>query len=190
MFRIFLATLVLTVFAFADGSVLKTGQITSYDTDGNVVTDGSVKDDGFYQMGKARSYDRSGDVVMDNATGLEWQDNENHTASWTEAITYCEDLPLDNGGWRLPTIEELETLLDDGKYNPSVSENVFQYISLDGYWSSTTYASRTYGAWLVNFGYGGSDGSDKTDNYYVRCVRGGQFDNSAINPSIIMYLLN
>ncbi len=69
---------------------------------GNVITDGSVKDDGFYQMGKARSYDRSSvGVVKDNATGLEWQDNYSDNggsikyANWQGALDYCSVLGLD-----------------------------------------------------------------------------------------------
>ncbi len=139
MFKILLSTLILTLLSLADGPMLKTGQTTSY----------SEFDDGHYQAGKARSYSRSGDVVTDNVTGLEWQDNETVQKSWAAAATYCNDLPLNGGGWRLPTIEELETLVDDGKYNPSVTENVFQHISLSYYWSSTTYVDDTSDVWGV-----------------------------------------
>ena len=56
----------------------KTGQTKSYDENGNSVTDGSVKDDGYYQTGFKLDYirDDNKDIVTDNVTGLMWQDNE------------------------------------------------------------------------------------------------------------------
>ncbi len=186
MFKMFLTTLVLTVFTFADGPVLKTGQTTSY----------AQFDDGFYQMGKARSYSRSAaGVVADHTTGLEWQDdvdsvqkpwvtqknydNGNYDdTSGDTATTYCRDLTLDGGGWRLPSIKELETLVDSSKDDPSVAENVFHRISSSGYWSTATYADYTSSAWVVHFSYGNSGSYTKDSNGYVRCVRVGQLQPS------------
>ena len=177
MFKMFLTTLVLTVFTFADAPLLKTGQTISYDTYGNVVTDGSVKDDGYYQMGKARSYSRSAvGVVKDNVTGLAWQDDtEAKTVmkNWDEAGLSCADLLLEGGGWRLPTILELQSIVVDGVYNPNIDTTVFvNYATTDNYWSSTTYAGSGSYAWLVNFYDGYTDSYNKTSIRYVRCVRG------------------
>jgi len=152
------------VLAFSGEPVLKTGQTTVH----------AEYDDGHHQAGVARSYSRSGDVVIDNATGLEWQDNETVRKMWSDAISYCSSLPLDSGGWRLPTIEELETLVDDGRYSPSTTEGVFQHISSYHYWSSTTNADSSDYAWGVHFYHGYSYSNTKTGSYYVRCVRGGQ----------------
>ena len=155
----------LTLFSLAEVPLLKTGQTTVY----------AAYDDGHYQTGATRSYSRSGDVVKDNVTGLEWQDDvDSVSKNWEGAKSYCSTLSLDHGGWRLPTIEELETLVDDGRYNPSVTEGVFQHISSSYYWSSTTYANNTNYAWVVYFYYGGSYSGAKTYGRYVRCVRGGQ----------------
>ncbi len=192
MFKIFLTTLVLTVFTFADGPVLKTGQTTSYDTDGNVVTDGSVKDDGYYQAGVARRYGRSAaGVVTDHTTGLKWQDNvvstdwpwvtqDNYndgnysdTAGDT-ATTYCNNLSLDDQTWRLPSIQELLTLPDASQYDPSLTEGVFNHFFSGFYWSSTTTAAKEKFAWNVYFVDGSPNQyykyNDKDYKYYVRCV--------------------
>ena len=57
----------------------KTGQTKSYDASGTEVTDGSIKDDGFYQKGIAPSYTRddANNIVTDHITGLQWQDDAN-----------------------------------------------------------------------------------------------------------------
>jgi Protein of unknown function (DUF1566) len=53
-----------------------------------------------------------GQVYVDSATQLEWQQNPvGGPLDFASAITHCNQLELQGGGWRLPTIEELRTLL-------------------------------------------------------------------------------
>ena len=151
---------------------LKTGQTTSYETN----------DDGTYQRGITRSYTVQGEdsnltrVVIDNATNLMWQDNNMTIGSankktWADAITYCDTL-IHNGksDWRLPSIEELVSITDKSRYNPAIN-SAFQNVVTSYYWSSTTDASGTSYAWVVNFNSGYDDGDGKTNTNYVRCVR-------------------
>jgi hypothetical protein len=67
----------------------KTGQTKSYDEDGNEVTDGSVKDDGYYQAGVDPSYTRDDtkQIVTDHITGLEWQDDEEANSTTKQWLT-------------------------------------------------------------------------------------------------------
>jgi hypothetical protein len=119
-------------------------------------------------------------IVRDNVTGLEWQQaTVPGTYTWAQAITYCENLVLPAGGysdWRLPTIKELSTLVDSSiPYpGPTINTTFFPGTVASYYWSSTTYAYYTSYAWGVSFGYGYVMYYDKTNNYYVRAVRGGQ----------------
>ena len=122
--------------------------------------------------------DDNTNIVRDTVTSLQWQDNGYPNKKWNDAIDYCSDLSL--GGytdWRLPNINELQTLVDYTKTNPALS-NVFAYGTGGGYcWSSTT-SVRSNGerAWFVDFSYGEVwDYYDSKDDYnYVRCVRAGQ----------------
>ncbi len=41
------------------------------------------------------------------------------------------------------------------------------------YWSSSTYANNPTNAWNVNFNDGNTNANNKTNNNYVRAVRGG-----------------
>jgi hypothetical protein len=182
MLKTTLLSFVLLGTLFADGPVLKTGQTTVY----------RAGDDGTYQAGIARSYTRNANgVVKDNATGLEWQDDvpsvekkwvtqANYDAgnyddtSGDTATTYCENLTLDGkSDWRAPTIEELVSITDKGRVNPSI-DPTFQNVPSSDYWSSTTYAGGTSRAWSVNFDNGYDPWGDKDNNRYVRCVRSGQ----------------
>ena len=117
-------------------------------------------------------------VVIDSNTGLEWQDNYNDTggniktATWQDAINYCESLTFDDGGWRLPNIRELISICDFSQVNPLINP-IFQYTTNSGYWSSTT-VSGDFGsdeAWSVDFVLGLMHNSFKKDYNHIRCVR-------------------
>ena len=154
----------------------KTGQTKSYDASGTEVTDGSNKDDGFYQKGTTPSYTRDDttNIVNDHVTGLQWQDNaeaKTITKNWADAKTYCNSLSLDGGGWRLPTIQELRGLSDYGRTNPAINP-VFVNSASNNYWSFTTYAGSSDSAWHIYLGYG-DQSNNKTSSDYVRCVRVG-----------------
>ncbi len=112
----------------------------------------------------------------DPKTGLEWQGDSPGEMTWQEALDYAESLTL--GGksdWRLPTLAELESLLDrtrgrsDGR--PLMREEVPFRDELS-YWSSTTFEHRTNNAWIAMFDGAYLLSYYKTNLYHVRCVRG------------------
>ncbi len=137
-----------------------------------------------YQRGEQSSpsfTDNYNGTVTDNKTGLVWQQGESEYMNWSSALSYCEGLSLGgNSDWRLPSIREIESLTDDARCWPAIDTTFFPGAHASVYWSSTTYASRPYYAWLVNFLLGSFTDDDKDssynlfDNFYVRCVRGGQ----------------
>jgi len=124
-------------------------------------------------------YTINADTVLDTETGLLWQRNipatpcaGAATCTLAQALGYCEGLSL--GGfsdWRLPTIKELQTLVDDRAYNPAIDATAFPATPATNFWSSSPYASNATDAWVVMF-YGGytSYGAVAGRNR-VRCVR-------------------
>jgi len=199
MFRIFTLCILLSGMVLADGEVLKTGQTQSYDTDGNVIADGSVKDDGYYQAGRSRSYSRSGDIVIDNITGLQWEDNETIMKPWVtqanyddgnysdtsgdSATTYCENFTLGTyDDWRLPSIEELHSISDYGQYRPAVTTNVFNNVNGSYYyWTSNSSFEGDRWALSIYVLSGQSSTQQKSTPLYVRCVRGGNIEDSNLS---------
>jgi len=107
---------------------------------------------------------------------LMWQDNKEAKTvqkDWYDAKGYCKNINLLGfNDWRLTTKKELETIVDKNR-TPTIKKE-FNNISSSGYWSSTTDASATGGAWYVSFYDGNSYYGNKSLNGYVRCVRGGQ----------------
>ena len=56
--------------------------------------------------------DTTNDVWIDSSTGLSWQIYPSvEEVVWEAAKTYCDYLPLAGGGWRLPTVSELRSLI-------------------------------------------------------------------------------
>jgi hypothetical protein len=123
-----------------------------------------------------------GAAVRDNETGLVWQRSPSAKNTWAIAVTQCTALTIVGGriGWRLPTVEELASLLDGNVGSPFLPighpfTNV-QVQSGEEYWSATSSVSDTQLVWVVGFSNGGSFNEAKappnTNNIW--CVRGGQ----------------
>jgi hypothetical protein len=134
----------------------------------------------------AGNYVDNGDgTVTDTSTGLMWQQTTAPgTYTWYQAMSYCGSLSLAGyTDWWLPTIDELKSLIDTS-YSPTINPTYFPGTAASWYWSSTTDASHTHGAWSVPFSNGyGSNGS-KSNSSDVRAVRGGHglFGNLVISP--------
>ncbi|MFO8049627.1 MAG: DUF1566 domain-containing protein, partial [Desulfosudaceae bacterium] len=90
------------------------------------------------------------DTVSDENTGLMWMqftaDNndddiidDNDKMNWQEALDWCEGLTLAGySDWRLPTIKELQSIVDIQTSEPAIDTNFFPDTgSNSAYWSST-----------------------------------------------------
>ena len=166
---------VVNVVAIKDGYRLKkTNQTISYDENGTLINDNSLKDDAFYQKGIDVNYYRDNDtqIVTDNITGLIWQDNESVEKDWNEADSYCSNLTLgDYSDWRLPTRVELNSIVDYGRDDIAINSK-FQNISASNYWSNTPLASNSDYIWNINFQDGYQYYNTRGYSLMVRCVRG------------------
>jgi len=95
----------------------------------------------------------------------------NNTVNWGDALAYCNTLSLSGRSWRLPSINELKSIVDETRSNPTIDTVAFPATPPESYWSSTTHAASTGAAWLVWFGHAYVGAMNKTlDIYYVRCV--------------------
>jgi Protein of unknown function (DUF1566) len=122
-----------------------------------------------------------GDEVYDKKTDLTWQ----HCSvgqHWKEGagcvgvikqMTWDEAKSQAQNGWRLPSKDELTTLLAPNCSKPAINEEIFPDLELDKLWYWTSSENGSFLAWLVNFADGNSNSYDRTDTGAVRLVRGG-----------------
>jgi hypothetical protein len=113
------------------------------------------------------------DTVTDTKTTLVWQRMPGtHAVTFAAAQSYCQSLTLAGGGWRLPAMKELATLVDPTRYDPAIDSNVFPGDASDFYWSSTAVqvitGLRVYG---VGFTDGAVNAETSDASHSARCVR-------------------
>jgi predicted ribosomally synthesized peptide with SipW-like signal peptide len=127
------------------------------------------------------------DLVLDKETGLIWPRNANlkvAAMNWLDANTTCRELVLANRtGWRLPTVEELSSLVDHRAANPALPHG-HPFVSVQAgagvwaYWTSTNHENPSAAAWFVSFGSGDAGLATKGGNPqilgFVWPVRGGR----------------
>lgn len=146
-------------------------------------------DDGFYEKGVAwpvpRFSDNGDGTVKDQLTGFVWLKNANcfGLKAWQEALTVSNALANEQcglsdgsvpGDWRLPNVRELHSLIDLGRHNPALpAGHPFTGVQSSYYWTSTSYASFPDFAWGVFMDFGFVFDVNKTNDYHVLPVRGG-----------------
>lgn len=121
------------------------------------------------------------EAVLDKETGLVWAKDANLAGGqkeWGDAVTYCRNLNIGNRkGWRLPTVEELASLVDPSQSNPAIPNgHPFVNVQSNIYWSSTTHEGPyTAQVWTVNMNNGDLSRWHKLDSggTFVWPVRGG-----------------
>ncbi|MGA2447612.1 MAG: DUF1566 domain-containing protein [Polyangiaceae bacterium] len=113
-------------------------------------------------------------TVIDTQTKLTWQAvPATTTSTWSAATSYCQNLALGgSSGWRLPSVGELQTLVDDSRMAPATDPTAFPSTPIDvGFWTSSSVAGfgSTYG-WAVSFRDGSSIFHFASDSLHMRCV--------------------
>jgi hypothetical protein len=117
------------------------------------------------------------DTVIDGMTQLEWQRTalEDEDRDWPEALAYCESLThASKSDWRLPSIKELLTIIDETAIEPPVVDAAaFGDSSATRYWSSTpaqSFSSERF-AFTLETSFGTTSNVKMTELAAARCVR-------------------
>ncbi len=154
-------------------SLARTGQAASY----------AIGDDVSFKSGVAwpatRFTDNADGTVTDHLTGLVWLKNAGcfSPASWSAALVAANQLAsgacgLSDGSsagtWRMPNVNELESLVDVSRANPAVPGPFTNINVTAAYWSSTTYTALTSNAMAIRLSDGrwinGIDAADASFN--------------------------
>ena len=146
--------------------------------------DGTFTDDNTGLMWEIKTTDGS---VHDVGNAYSWSDPVNGDETDPDGTAFTDFLDVLNAGsgfagytdWRLPTVKELQSLLDYSKHLPAASfpgEVISTSEYPSEYWSSTSLGGfgNQFVAWYVRFREGNVLALNKFFALHVRAVRGGQ----------------
>ncbi|MFF5085046.1 sigma-70 family RNA polymerase sigma factor [Actinoplanes sp. NPDC000266] len=111
--------------------------------------------------------------VTDPTTGLVWQrTGPTGVMSPQAATAYCAGLSLaGHGDWRLPSVKEIATTVDDKRVRPAIDISAFPNTVGNGwYWTSTPSGPEPGKRWALNYDDGYTNYRKATEAF-VRCVR-------------------
>jgi N-acetylneuraminic acid mutarotase len=130
--------------------------------------------DGDFQTNAQALVKTASDEITDNTTGLVWQlGDDGHTYTYAAAIPHCASFKSAEAatGWRLPSVIELMTLINNGVDLPSINPS-FNGTQSTNYWTATPTATANTLAWTVKFDFGEVIPLLMDTALPVRCVRG------------------
>lgn len=124
------------------GVLPATGQEQCYDVSGRLIPCAGTGQDGEFCFGQAYPEPRFeviGVAVIDRLTNLSWLRTADLTSgevTWSDAFAAVGKLNQEgNGtGWRLPNINELESLVDCRRHNPALTAGHPFTEVRGGYW--------------------------------------------------------
>lgn len=140
--------LVWPVRGVGSGVLPATGQRECFDIEGRPIACDGTGQDGHLRMGAAwpkRRFETNGETVFDHLTGLVWTryaDLSGSRTTWEGAFETVAYLRRRGYGgrsaWSLPTINELESLVDASQHTPALpADHPFENVQ-EAYWSSTS----------------------------------------------------
>lgn len=117
-------------------------------------------------------YEVQAQDVRDVATSLRWERvPTKERLTFEAARAYCDQLKLGGDGhWRVPTLPELLTLVDERASSPTIDHAVFLETPADAFWTSSTFANGNELAWYVRFDRGSGLYGRLVEPFHVRCV--------------------
>ena len=157
-----------------------TGQTRCYDAKGEIVACAGSGQDGEFRLEiqwPEPRFEKSVNGFVDRLTNLCWQASADLTGSpstWEEALNAVRDLNRRSGegdSWRLPNINELESLVDCSAHDPALPDAYPFRDVREGYWSSTTSMFEPDWAWALYLNKGAVGvGQKKGAHFHVWAV--------------------
>ncbi len=142
-----------------NGLLRQSGQILCYDESGTVIPCTGCGQDGEFRHGRpwpAPRFEVLGEAVRDRLTRLCWLRRPAllpGPLTWSQALDLAAGLRHRKfggiGSWRLPNLNELESLVDCAAHTPALAAGHPFEVNPEGFWSATTSFFETDWAWVL-----------------------------------------
>lgn len=152
-----------------------TGQSKCYDQQGRMIECQASGQDGEFNIGLPWPDPRfkvEQDTVFDRLTDLVWLRRADLTqgpVSWIQALQAIDQLNAREKNkrlWRLPSINELESLVDCSQHSPALPPtHAFNNLQ-EGYWSSTTSTFEPAWSWVLYLDKGAAGVGHKPGKHF------------------------
>jgi hypothetical protein len=107
--------------------------------------------------------------VEDSLNNILWEPQaSNNKENFEDAKEFCEEKKTGGKSWRLPSVDELYSIVNYNYVKPSVNTAVFSQMKKKYYWSEDSF--RNDEAYVVGFSIGSVATSKKSLKSYFRCV--------------------
>jgi hypothetical protein len=103
----------------------------------------------YWQYASRFHFDKN-NIIKDTRTGLEWIAGPDRDISWEEARSWVDNLAVDGGGWRLPTIDELKSIYERGVYERTYPP----FFNNTGWLLWSGEKRKPAGTWCFSYQYG------------------------------------
>jgi Protein of unknown function (DUF1566) len=130
------------------------------------------------------TYSADGAEVTDTTTGLIWQrcsegqqfshdrcEGKATERNFKSTIAYAKSQAKPQAAWRVPNINELNTLVNKSVRNPAIDASVFPNTAANRYWSASPHETDITQAMIVYFTDGHVAKYHQNNKAYVRLVR-------------------
>ena len=113
--------------------------------------------------------DNQDDTITDTTTGFMWGKILPSQLTFDDSATTCQNLTIAGySDWRMPTRQELRTLVRFDRFNPA--SDLFDQPS-DWFWTNESFGKTE--SWAIYFYYGKAYARIQSNAYFVRPVRAG-----------------
>lgn len=128
-----------------------------------------------------------GAAITDTRTKLTWLrcpvgmlwngtscSGQSHTYTWKDALDVVNEhnqkRAAGRDGWRLPKVEELNSIVEKRCFGPAINLEAFPYSPESGFWSDSPAAGVQPRGWIVHFLHGQQYIANKKQDWRIRLV--------------------
>lgn len=121
---------------------------------------------------------QTGNIWLRCPLGMQWEDGScagnSLSYNWREAVTVIGELNTrkiaGRSDWRLPTVDELSSIVEPRCFKPAIDLAVFPYSPESGFWTDTAVEGVQPRAWVIHFLNGKRYIANKNQTWRVRLI--------------------